>query len=592
MERTRSKLAISLLALQALFAMVFFVACSDNKVAGGNSSEVGSPELMGTLAYDDGTSNPIYLRRAAYARVYCVPVDYDPAKDDSTAYYSTTADSMGHYEFDHVPDGLYNIEAFYEDSEKSFALRESGVKIANESTLSMNLDIPKSHEIRVRFSDVKDSVASISIVGSTYKSTAKITTDEYGQYVTFEGLPAAYYDSVQVSTNSGALSLKAVFVDAYNAFQNVFYDDTVRTLEIPLNTAAGGIDLHDTLEGFPLYVRLSDLNAQDRKSLAKNLNELKVFLEPAADWTTSQTVYDKDGNPVGLWIHLTTLYPQRELQKLVFSWTEYETVSEVDATSAETAATLAAPSKVNAQKPMKLKRAAEPFSDDFVAAWNFDETELDSTTRSSGNNPFKGRVTDVATGDGIIGGAFYFNGKSSIIEIENSADYWGFALADTSHFSASFWVNVEDTSTSRFVWGKSESEYHFKYQAGDSDKSSWMFKELDESDLDHWYEASIATKPAVDYNQWVHFTVVKSGDSTAIYRNGVLEDVQVGRNHTDDKRIADGPFVIGARKQSSGKVDRVFKGWIDELYFLNAAKSSEWARLIYLNQKPSGYWPK
>ncbi len=592
MERTRSKLAISLLALQALFAMVFFVACSDNKVAGGNSSEVGSPELMGTLAYDDGTSNPIYLRRAAYARVYCVPVDYDPAKDDTTAYYSTTADSMGNFEFSNLPDGFYNLEAFYDDSLKLFALRESGIKIVTDSAWTVKLDMSGSKEIRVRFSDVKDSVANISIVGSTYKSTAKITTDEYGQYVTFEGLPAAYYDSVLVSTNSGAQSIKAVFVDAYNAFQNVFYDDAVRTLEIPLNTASSGIDLHDTLEGFPLYVRLSDLNAQDRKSLAKNLNELKVFLEPAADWTTSQTVYDKDGNPVGLWIHLTTLYPQREMQKLIFRWTEYETVSEVDASSAETAATSATPSKVNAQKPMKLKRAAEPFSDDFVAAWNFDESELDSMTRSSGDNPFKGRVTDVATGDGIIGGAFYFNGKSSFIEVQESADYWAFALNDTTQFTASFWVNAEDTSTSRFVWGKSESEYHFKYQAGDSDKSSWMFKELDESDLDHWYEVSIATKPAMDYNQWVHFTVVKSGDSTAIYRNGILEDVHVGRNHTDDKRIANGPFVIGARKQSSGKVDRVFKGWIDELYFMNVAKSSEWARLIYLNQKPSDYWPK
>ena len=592
MRNTRfEKSAILLFVLQALLAMVF-VACSESKVAGGNSSEVGSPELMGTLAYDDGTNNPDYFRRASYARVYCIPVDYDPAKDDTTAYYSTMADSMGNFEFSNLPEGFYNLEAFYDDSLKLFALRESGIKIVTDSAWTVKLDMSGSKEIRVRFSDVKDFVANISIVGSTYKSTAKIETDEYGQYVTFEGLPAAYYDSVQVSTNSGAQSIKAVFVDAYNAFQNVFYDDAVRTLEIPLNTASSGIDLHDTLEGFPLYVRLSDLNAQDRKSLAKNLNELKVFLEPAADWTTSQTVYDKDGNPVGLWIHLTTLYPQREMQKLIFRWTEYETVSEVNAISAEAAATSATPSKVNAQKPMKLKRAAEPFSDDFVAAWNFDESELDSMTRSSGDNPFKGRVTDVATGDGIIGGAFYFNGKSSFIEVQESADYWAFALNDTTQFTASFWVNAEDTSTSRFVWGKSESEYHFKYQAGDSDKSSWMFKELDESDLDHWYEVSIATKPAMDYNQWVHFTVVKSGDSTAIYRNGILEDVHVGRNHTDDKRIANGPFVIGARKQSSGKVDRVFKGWIDELYFMNVAKSSEWARLIYLNQKPTDYWPK
>ena len=585
MKKTRfEKSAVSVwIALQALFAMVFFVACSDNKVAGGNSSEVGSPELMGVLAYDDGTGNPIYLRRASYARVYCVPVDYDPAKDDSTAYYSTTADSMGRYEFVNVPNGLYNIEAFYEDSQKSFALRESGIRIANDSTLSMNLDIPKSHEIRVRFNDVKDSVANLSIVGSTYKSTAKIETDDFGTYASFVGMPASYYDSLQISMSGDTRSIKAVFVDAYNEYHNVFNDDAVHTLEIPLNTTAMGADLHDTIEGFPLYVRLSDLNAEERESLVRNLYSLEVYLEPASDWTTYQTVSDEIEGTVGLWIRLTTLYPQREMQKLVFRWTENSEV--LNKTNA--------PSKVNA--PMYLKRADDPFSfsEGFVVAWNFDETEFpESTITDVGDFTFQGHVTDVATGDGIIGGAFYFNGKTSFIEVEESADHWAFALTDTSSFTASFWVNAEDTSTSRFVWGKSESEYHFKYQAGDSDRSSWMFKELDESDLDHWYEASIATKPATDYKQWVHFTVVKSGDSTAIYRNGVLEDVKMSLGNTDDKRTPDGPFVIGARKQSSGKIDRVFKGWIDELYFLNAAKSSEWARLMYLNQKPTDYWPR
>ena len=579
------KPAISLFVLQMLFAMLF-VACSENKAVSGDYSEAGAPKLMGTLAYDVGTTNPDYFRRASYARVYCVPVDYDPAKDDSSAYYSTTADSMGHFEFSNLPEGFYNLEAFYENSQKLFALRESGIKITNGSTWSVKLGMSESTEIRVRFPDTQDSMANLSIAGSTYKSTAKIVKDEYGRYAAFMGLPAAYYDSVLVRTNSGAQRImKAVFVDDIYAYHEFFYNDAIRILEIPLNTAATGIDLHDTIEGFPLYLRLSDLNSEDRKSLVNNLSSFKVYLEPASHWTTSQTVYDKDGNPVGLWIHLNLLYPQREMQKLVLSWTEYEPI--VDDW-------VYVPSKANAQRPMRLKRAAEPFSfdGDFVAAWNFDETELDSTIRASDDNPFKGRVTDVAPGDGIIGGAFYFNGKTSFIEIEESADYWGFALKDTSHFSASFWVNVEDTSASRFVWGKSESEYHFKYQANDSGRSSWMFKELDESDLDHWHESSLAMKPKVDYKQWVHFMVVKSGDSTAIYRNGILEDVYTGYNKADGKRIANGPLVIGARKQSSGKVDHVFKGWIDELYFMKAAKSSDWARLFYLNQKPTGYWPK
>lgn len=572
-----AKSAVSaLFALQALLAMVFLVSCSDSKVAGGNSSEVGSPELMGTLAYADGAQRPDFFRRASYARVYCVPADYDPATEDSSAYYTTTADSMGLYSFDNLPEGVYNLEAFYENSDgESLTVRTSGLKIATDATQSVDLEMNQCRNIKVYLSESKDSLASISIVGSTYKATAKIAEDDVGAYAIFTNVPASYYDSVQVSTSEGSNSIKAVLVENTDAEQAFYYDSSARTLEIPLNTSATGIDLRDTIEGFPLYVRLSDLNADDRKSLVKNISALKVYLEPASFWTTFKVVCGKDSIPTGLWVRLSTLYPQRETQKLVFAWNEG-----------------VAGAAGNAQG---LMRAADPFSytDGFVAAWNFDETEFpDSTVMTSGDNPFKGRVTDVTAGDGIIGGAFVFNGKSSVIEVLESADYSGFALTDTSSFTATFWVNVEDTSTSRFIWGKSESEYHFKYQAADSDSSSWMFKEMDETNPDHWYTANIATAPEIDYKQWVHLTVVKSGDSTAIYRNGKLEKVSVSINNTDDKRTSDGPFVIGARKQSSGKVDRVFKGSLDELYFMNKAKGSEWARLIYLNQKPTGYWPK
>ncbi len=563
-----AKSAVSaLFALQALLAMVFLVSCSDNKVAGGNSSEVGSPELMGTLAFVDGSQG--VAKTAAFARVYCVPMDYDPAKEDSTSYYATTADSAGHFAFDNLPDGVYNLEAFYEMSDGgSFALRESGLKIATDAAQTISLGLDQSHDIKIYLQDSKDSLASVSIVGSTYKATAKIAEDEAGKYATFTGVPASYYDSVQVSTSEGANSIKAVLVENTDAVQEFFYDESLHILEIPLNTAASGIDLHDTIEGFPLYIRLSDLNADDHESLVKNIFAMKVYLEPASDWATFKVVYDRDSVPTGLWVRLSTLYPQREMQKLVFAWNG------------------ARSGAANSVDPFS-------FTDGFVAAWNFDEREfLDSSVVTAGDNSFKGRVTDVTTGDGIIGGAFVFNGKSSVIEVGGTADDRAFALTDTSRFTASFWVNVEDTSTSRFIWGKSESEYHFKYQARDSDSSSWMFKEMDETNPDHWYTANIATAPEIDYKQWVHLTVVKSGDSTAIYRNGKLEKVSVSINKTSDKRISDGPFVIGARKQSSGKIDRVLKGKLDELYFMNKAQSGEWARLIYLNQKPTDYWPK
>lgn len=570
------KSAISaLLLLQAiLFAAVILSACSESKVAGGNSSEVGSPELSGTLAFISD-SQKSKTARAAFARVYCVPVDYDPAKEDSTAYYSTIADSAGKFIFDSIPDGIYNLEAFFEDSQKkSFAIRETGIKISADSTWNADLEMSESQSIRVYFSDTKDSVANMSIVGSIYKSTAKISTksDLLLQYATFTGIAPSFYDSIQISTSAGLQNIKAVLVENTDAIQEFFYEDeSIHALEIPLNTAATGINLQDTLYGFPLFIRLSDIDSLNRNSIIKNLSALRIYQEPFSDMARPKAIYGKDSVPTGLWIHLSKLYPQKETQKIVIYWND--ATKEISDSS----------------------KAAEPFSmqDGFIAAWNFNEEEFsESTVYTAGDNYFEGHVNDITASEGIIGGAFYFNGKTSYIEIQNSASEPLFAFKDTSSFTVTFWALAEDTSTARFLWGKSEAEYHFKYQATGKNPACWMFKEFDESNPEEWYESSITADPESDYKQWVHFTVIKDGDSTAIYRNGKLEKVTTGYNQTDEERVAKGPFVIGARKLANENIDRVFKGKIDELYIQNKAQPNEWARLIYLNQRPKDYWPK
>lgn len=558
----------SLIILQViLFALSFVVSCSDNKVsAGGNTSEVGSPEMLGTLALNNGKQN-----RASFARVYCIPIDYNSVKEDTSSYYSTIADSMGNFVFDSLPNGLYNFEAFFNDSQGVvYALRESGIHIQKDSTWKVNLTIPTSGSLKIYLSNIKDSIANLSIVGSSYNSAAKIFEDEIGTYATFTNIPSAYYDSIQIAISSDMIVLNSIFVkeesqEIYNS------NNTIRTHHISLNTAANGIDLQDTLNGFPLFIRLNDIDSLNRESIIKHLNTLKIYQEPASDETSYKVVYDKDSIPSGLWIRLTTLYPQREMQKITLSWEEVED-SNISA--------------VNTVKPFSL-------SDNFIAAWDFNEDAFpESTIYAAGDNDFQGYVNDITASEGIIGGAFYFNGKTSYIEIKESADYSGFSLVDTSSFTVSFWAFSEDTSTAKFLWGKSEAEYHFKYQAKGQSDACWMFKEFDESKADEWYESSIVATPETDFKQWVHFTVIKSGDSTAIYKNGKLENVTTGYNQTDEERIAGGSFVIGARKMADGNVDRVFKGMLDELFFQNKVQSEDWAKLIYLNQKPNDYWPK
>lgn len=546
--------------LTAFFAFIMFafVACSESKIAGGNSSEVGSPELMGTLAFAGSSETTSKEIRVAFARVYCIPTDYDPLTEDSSALYATTTDSLGNFSFDSIPSGIYNIEAYSD----SLAFRETGVHIVADSTQSRKFIMQIVGKLKIFLFGTKDSTAEVSISGSTFRSTE--TVDEGSILV--KGLAPDFYDSIQVIVDSTTLKLDNINIEANTTTEAVAgiktYDYTIN-----LNTAQSGIDLKDTLSGFPLYIRLADISDSALQKSLKNASDLEITHEPSGDLLTHKSVYGSNNNLIGFWVRINKLHPQSDTQKIIFNW-----------------------SNLSLESPAPK---AEPFSleDGFIFAWNFDEDQdqiNNSDFYTSGDNQFKGSLNDIESASGIVGSAFRFNGKSSFIEVENTAKYSPIQWNDSSSFTVSFWAFAEDTSTSRFLWGKSESEYHFKYQATDR----WMFKEFDKSHNSSWYEASI-TIPSEDYyKKWVHFSVEKNGDTTTIYRNGVPESTTIGYNETDETRYDNGPFVIGARKQKSGTIDRVFKGSIDELTVNKHPLGNEWARLIYENQKPDEYWPK
>ena len=65
------KFCKNILAVSIASAAIFGGCSSDSHIA-GNSAETGSPELAGIFLLDNG--NP-----AAFARVHCVPSDFDAA---------------------------------------------------------------------------------------------------------------------------------------------------------------------------------------------------------------------------------------------------------------------------------------------------------------------------------------------------------------------------------------------------------------------------------------------------------------------------------------------------------------------------------
>ena len=91
--------------------------CSSDSHVAGNSAETGSPELAGILLLEGG--NP-----AAYARVQCVPQNFDAVTGDVLpGAFKTETDVNGSYRLDSIPAGFYSLEAYHEETGKRLLVR-------------------------------------------------------------------------------------------------------------------------------------------------------------------------------------------------------------------------------------------------------------------------------------------------------------------------------------------------------------------------------------------------------------------------------------------------------------------------------------
>ena len=111
------KFCKNILAVSIASAAIFGGCSSDSHIA-GNSAETGSPELAGIFLLDNG-------KPAAFARVHCVPSDFDAASGELPAAYSTETDFTGYYSLDSIPAGTYAVETFHEESGKRFLVQNA-----------------------------------------------------------------------------------------------------------------------------------------------------------------------------------------------------------------------------------------------------------------------------------------------------------------------------------------------------------------------------------------------------------------------------------------------------------------------------------
>lgn len=535
----------------ALLAGLAFFSCSDHRSAGGNSAESGNPELAGVLTTASGA--PVVR-----ARVSCVPADFNALVDVLDSSRQTLTDSLGTYQFAVLPPGICALEAY--DSASGQRALVSSLQIVDDTTLTVNQELSSPGIVRFGVSGLADGVQGWVVVpGTTIKRPVEV---KFGS-IYVDSLPAGEVGPLwfyREAADSVALADSCEVVSGTT--QRVNVEPLHFSMRIPLNTTTAACNLTEKLEGFPLALKL-DSSDLDFVAISPAEGRLRIWNGDSTKILPMQVGrWDAVVAKAQLWVRLDSLLPQNADQNLILVWDEEAVADDVAAGDVFTSA------------------------DGFVAAWHFDDHV--NTFGDMGPNGLHGDPVAVTTDAGVVGQGLFFDGRSSYVSIPGSeAGPLNIGYLDTAVFS--IWVKIESAITSRFIFGKGTYQYYLKFLYPES----WLFEVNDEQELAyrHWYRVPFDTTQ--DSQRWWHLTVEQLGAKARFYRNGELitETASTGLNPDSLSRYTGSTFEIGRRLFPNDSGDQFFHGILDELHVSDRERSSEWVRLMYLNQKPEDYWP-
>ena len=250
------KFCKNILAVSIASTAIFGGCSSDSHIA-GNSAETGSPELAGIFLLDNG--NP-----AAFARVHCVPSDFDAASGELPAAYSTETDSTGYYSLDSIPAGTYAVEAFHEESGKRFLVQNVNVTEDDSIAVSDTLRAPGSVEIAFNSLIEDGTSAVVTIPGTTILRKVIV----HAQKAIIDSLPTDTL-GLRIYIENDTLDYGDVFVKSDTTVQTlVNYPHIEYTFVAPLALPEGEDTLSSFVSDIPLALRLTAENS-DIDTLAR-----------------------------------------------------------------------------------------------------------------------------------------------------------------------------------------------------------------------------------------------------------------------------------------------------------------------------------
>ena len=540
------KFCKNILAVSIASAAIFGGCSSDSHIA-GNSAETGSPELAGIFLLDNG-------KPAAFARVHCVPSDFDAASGELPAAYTTETDSTGYYSLDSIPAGTYAVETFHEESGKRFLVQNVSITEDDSIAISDTLRAPGSVEIAFNSLIEDGTSAVVTIPGTTI--LRKVTV--FGQKAIIDSLPTDTL-GLRIYIENDTLDYGDVYVKSDTTVQTlVNYPLIEYTFVAPLALPEGKDTLSSFVSDIPLALRLTAENS-DIDTLARLQGRWEVVR------------ISKDGKRSKKLPIVNSVFDEKE----AIFWVSMDSLNVSDSLELS----------FNNALESGYAHDVFPTNRSYSLVYHFDSgTDIKDDAEKG---YFDGKLSSAEEGletragsqnaDGVLGTSIALDATISITAT-NSAKVDSTRKVNLSfdgkQFCFSLWVNLE-TLKQQTIFEKAD-EYALRYNPDQG-----FVVEFYATDTASYKQTWTSGTKGIEAGKWIFIAFSKhSIPQTNYFINGTKIEAEETRSDWDGNReLAD--FKIGG-----------FTGKIDELMLGSAFRDDSWTRLTYLNQKPEDSWPK
>jgi len=534
--------------------VLFGCDCTNSNVAGtGTGTEdVNAKVVTGKVVTPGGAP-------AAFAEVTLIPDKYDPIRNAADTLLSDTTNADGVYML-RVPDsGRYSVLIIQITGRTRAVL--SCQEVQNDTTRFPPAVLLKPGKVKVTIPHEATSEGYLYIPGTTVY--AYVNNDR--GFVVLDSVPAGgTADIAYCATDTSAAQVVRYAVPIEPEQTAMVWNpgwEHAHTLR--LNTSATGAANTETVTSFPLLIRLREENfdfsqALDGGADVRFTNSYGVALpHEVVLWDTASLQAD-------IWVMVDTVFGNNATQYITMYWGNRIASDSLMVTTMYSA------------------------TDGYRGVWHLNGGER--TIDDASANRFVGtKQGDVHAVRGVIGGeqgAQYFDGNGDHIAMGNVGDL------DSGSFTISGWIKKTGTDKkihtifSKSRAGSASPEYGWLLQL-DTDGALGMYAATAQNS---WGGAGTFILTANEWiadSAWHHIAVsvnrsnnecrmfIDAKDVSSLPIAGTLTDLGVVVN--------DAPMVFGA----DGNGNNAWQGAMDEFRVESVARTQDYVRLCYMNQKSS-----